>query len=81
MSKLTLNIDESLIAKAKVYAAKQNRSLSSVIESLLGAVLTKERIPSNDITPFVRSMATERSLPADEGKTDEYFEYMLRKHQ
>ncbi len=81
MSKLTLNISDDIIAKAKEYVAKQNRSLSSVIESLPGAVLTTQKPPEEDITPFVRSMAAETSLPDTIGSSDEYFEHLLKKHQ
>lgn len=80
-AKLTLKLNKSIIEQSKIYAAKQNRSLSSVIESLLGAVLINEETNENEITPFVRSMAAEKSLPADDGNLDEYFEYMLKKHQ
>ena len=80
-TKLTLKLNRDIIEEAKKYASKQNRSLSSMIESLLQVVLTKDETDFKDfeITPFVRSMASETSLSPDID-TDEYFEYMLKKH-
>lgn len=80
MSKLTLNIKDDTIVWAKEYASRNNRSLSSFIESLLEAVKVKHEISDDEITPFVRSMMSETSLPADTN-TDEYFEHLLKKHQ
>lgn len=80
MSKLTLNIKEDTISWAKEYASRNNRSLSSFIESLLEAVKVKHEVADNEITPFVKSMIPDTSLPAD-SNTDEYFEHLLKKHQ
>ena len=81
-TKLTLKINKNTIEEAKKYAADQNRSLSSIIESFLQAITVKNKSVSQDyeITPFVRSMIPEQSLPQDIDET-EYFEYLLKKHQ
>jgi hypothetical protein len=79
-SKLTLKLNKDIIEKAKKYASGQKRSLSSMIESLLQIVLTKDEAGNDfEITPFVRSMASETSLSPD-SDTDEYFEYIIKKH-
>lgn len=79
-SKLTLKLNKDIIEKAKKYASGQNRSLSSMIESLLQIVLTKDEAGNDfEITPFVRSMASETSLSPD-SDTEEYFEYIIKKH-
>ncbi|KGO84930.1 hypothetical protein Q765_19065 [Flavobacterium rivuli WB 3.3-2 = DSM 21788] len=80
-TKLTLKLNKDIIQKAKEHASSQNRSLSSMIESLLQVILKEDNTNLKDleITPFVRSMASETSLPAN-SNTDDYFEYMLKKH-
>jgi hypothetical protein len=80
-TKLTLKLNKDIIEKAKEHASGQNRSLSSMIESLLQVVLIKDGADFKDleITPFVRSMASDTSLSPNID-TDEYFEYMIKKH-
>lgn len=80
MSKLTLNINDDTITWAKEYASRNNRSLSSFIESLLEAVKVKHEFTDDEITSFVKSMMSETSLPSD-SNTDDYFEHLLKKHQ
>ena len=82
MSKLTLNISDEMIAKAKVYASENNRSLSAIVESIFQVLTSKNKSELQDIeiTPFVQSMIQEQSLPVDINE-NEYFEYLLKKHQ
>lgn len=82
MSKLTLNISDETIARAKVYASENNRSLSAIVESIFKVLTLKDNAnpESVEITPFVQSMIPEKSLPGDIDE-NEYFEYLLRKHQ
>lgn len=67
MSKLTLNISDDVIARAKEYAAKQNRSLSSIIESFLKNItVDKEKIAEDfPISQFVKDLSLSSKLPAD----------------
>lgn len=67
MSKLTLNISDDVIARAKEYAAKQNRSLSSIIESFLKNItVDKEKIAEDfPISQFVKDLSLPSKLPAD----------------
>lgn len=53
MSKLTLSIDEDLIAKAKEEAAARNVSLSLLVSNYL-RILTQER--AYDREKFIRSL-------------------------
>lgn len=82
MSKLTLNISDEMIAKAKVYASENNRSLSAIVESIFQVLTSKNKSELQDIeiTPFVQSMIQEQSLPVDINE-NEYFEHLLKKHQ
>jgi hypothetical protein len=41
-TKLTLSVDKAVIEKAKLYAAKENRSLSELIESYLKVLVVSE---------------------------------------
>ncbi len=67
MSKLTLNISDDVIARAKEYAAKQNRSLSSIIESFLKNItVDKEKLAEDfPISQFVKDLSLPSKLPAD----------------
>jgi hypothetical protein len=42
----TVNIDERLLAEAKLIAARQHRSIGSVLEDALRALIDKESAPS-----------------------------------
>lgn len=65
--KLTLSIDKSVIEEAKVYAKKQNRSLSGLVENFLRS-LTEEKKRHNQekkIHPLVMSLRGAFNLPDD----------------
>ncbi|RZL37676.1 MAG: hypothetical protein EOO96_04585 [Pedobacter sp.] len=67
-TKLTLTIDKSVIEQAKIYASKQGRSLSSMIENYLKAVTSKEdKIPGDgdELNPIVKSLVGSLKMPAD----------------
>ncbi len=59
-TKLTLNIDDKTIKRAKLYAKKQGRSLSSMVENYLLAVTSEEKHNEKDaivkISPRVKSL-------------------------
>ena len=55
-TKLTLSIDEQTIGRAKSFARKRNKSLSSLIESYLKAVTLEEANPG-EITPLVAELS------------------------
>ncbi|MGE9311999.1 DUF6364 family protein [Niabella sp. CJ426] len=82
-SKLTLKLNESVIERAKQYAFNKNLSLSRLIENYLD-LLTREQDDTFEISPFVKSIATGKSIPADidakKIKTD-YTDYLEKKYQ
>jgi predicted HicB family RNase H-like nuclease len=49
-AKLTLNIDRDVARKAKVYAKKEGRSLSDLVENYL-KLLTKNSAIENSLDP------------------------------
>jgi len=78
-TKLTLKLDETIIMRAKRYATDKKLSLSRLIESYLD-MLTKEQ--ENDvleISPFVRSIATGKSVPLNAEK--DYADYLDEKYR
>ncbi len=82
-SKLTLKLDERVIERAKKYAFNKNLSLSRLIENYLD-LLTRDQDDTFEISPFVKSIATGKSIPADmDTKTirADYTDYLDKKHQ
>ena len=63
-AKLTLKLDQQVIEKAKKYASQRKLSLSKMIENYLDSV-TGENTEEIEITPFVKSLSSSTSLPAD----------------
>ena len=78
--KLTLTIEQQIIAKAKKYDKKRGRSLSDIVENYLKAI-TKEKDNSDiEITPLVRSLKGSFKAPSgfdykkelEKGLSDKY---------
>ncbi len=63
-SKLTLKLNENVIKRAKKYASHKNTSLSRLIENYLDS-LTSEQNDDLEISPFVKSISSGKSIPAD----------------
>jgi hypothetical protein len=63
-TKLTLTIEGAIIKKAKLYASKEERSLSDLIENYLKALMTEEKTQENELTPTVKSLKGSFKLPA-----------------
>lgn len=82
-SKLTLKLDESVIARAKKYATSKKVSLSRLIENYLDS-LTRNQNDQLEISPFVKSISTGKSIPIDaENKALEkdYLNYLEQKYK
>ncbi|MFA7445483.1 MAG: DUF6364 family protein [Flavobacteriaceae bacterium] len=81
-TKLTLNIDKDVIEKAKEYASKKKTSISSLIENYLNSLTKKEKKEDeSEISPFVKSMSSGKSVPLDIDYKKEYYNYLSEKHQ
>ena len=63
-TKLTLTIDDSVIAEAKKYASRKGESLSALVENYLKSVTKKDK-PSDKFSPIVKSL--KGSFKAPEG--------------
>ncbi|HOS49009.1 MAG TPA: DUF6364 family protein [Bacteroidia bacterium] len=64
LAKLTLTIDQEVVENAKVYAKKNGRSLSSLIEGYLKA-LSQQEDEISDLSPKVKSLLGSVKVPAD----------------
>jgi hypothetical protein len=80
-SKLTLKLNQDVIEKAKLYAAEKKISLSKMIENYLNSLTTSQKSAEIEITPFVKSLSSGVSLPADYDYKKEYADYLAEKHK
>jgi hypothetical protein len=80
-TKLTLKLDQEIIEKAKQYASEKKISLSRIIENYLNS-LTSDKI-SNDIeiSPFVKSLSSGISIPADYDYKKDRADYLEQKYK
>ena len=76
-TKLTLNLDKSIIEEAKSYAKKNNVSLSKLIENYLNS-LTKTSKEGIKVSPLVESLTGIISSEIDERKS--YRDYLSEKY-
>ncbi len=77
-TKLTLQVDKSVIERAKKYAAETGRSLSEIIENYLNNLT--ESNAKQKISPKLKKIVGAVKLPDkfDEKKTLQY--YLKQKH-
>lgn len=76
-SKLTLSINQSIVARAKRYAREQGKSLSKVIEQYLTYLTQDEQTPV-DVTQKVANLSD--TLPASLVEGDWKHEYLAAKY-
>ena len=82
-SKLTLKLNESVIDRAKKYASNKKISLSRLIENYLDS-LTRDQSEEFEISPFVRSISTGKSIPLDvdlKNFKEDYTNYLEQKYK
>ena len=79
-SKLTLKLNEDVIERAKNYASSKRMSLSRLIENYLDS-LTKEKEDEFEISPFVKSISSGKSIPTDFDYKKEYIDYLDNKYE
>jgi hypothetical protein len=63
-TKLTLTIEQGVITKAKIYAQKKGRSLSSLVENYLVSLDTKDN-REKAVSPRIKRLRGAIKLPAD----------------
>jgi hypothetical protein len=64
-AKLTLNIDREIAHKAKIYAKKEGRSLSDLVENYLKLLTKNSNIEDSEYTPRVKALLGSVTLPKD----------------
>lgn len=83
-TKLTIKLDKYVIDKAKDYASSHKKSLSRLIESYLKSLVLQDNSEDNEeihISPFVKSISTGISVPADLDYKKEYANYLIEKYK
>ena len=78
--KLTLSLNEQVIANAKIFAKENQISLSKLIEAYLRSVTTNQT-KSVKITPLVESLSGVVELPSKFDVRDEYADYLMEKYR
>jgi len=78
-TKLTLNMDETLVKKMKIYSKQNNVSLSFLVKNYFSSLVTEKEEESDfEPTPLVRSLSGILSKDIDK---DDYYDYLSKKYQ
>ncbi len=80
-TKLTLKLNQVVIENAKIYARNKKISLSRLIENYLQALTVNESNSDFEISPFVKSISTGKSLPNDLDYKNEYSNFLMEKYK
>ena len=64
-AKLTLNINKDVARRAKVYAKKEGRSLSDLVENYLKLLTKNSAIEDSEYSPRVKALLGSVTLPKD----------------
>lgn len=78
MSKLTLNVDDKLIAAAKEEAAARNTSVSKLVSDLFRHFKSNHDLENKDIPPLTASLSG--LLKGAESDREKYVDYLEEKH-
>jgi len=79
-TKLTLNIDQDVVKKAKSYAGKRGRSLSDLVENYFKALARKTSASQEELTPKVKSLLGSFKLPRDFDYMKALSDHLTRKY-
>lgn len=77
-TKLTLSLSKAVIERAKVYARKENKSLSKLTEDYFSKLST-ESAQTQEISPLVKKLSGVVKNPAADHKK-EYAAYLSKKY-
>ena len=55
-TKLTLKLDKNKIEKAKLYAKKHQRSLSSLVSDYFSILVERDELTTQNISPIVKEL-------------------------
>lgn len=80
-TKRTLKLNQEVIERAKAYAAGKKMSLSRIIEFYLRSLIIEKKEPEFEISPFVKSIATDKKIPVDLDYQKEYSSFLSMKYK
>ena len=80
-TKLTLKLDQEIIEKAKHYASEKKISLSRIIENYLNSLTSDKTNNDLQISPFVKSLSSGISIPADYDYKKDRADYLEQKYK
>ena len=81
-TKLTLRLNDKVIARAKQYARNHNISLSKMIETYIDSITKqKDKEGKITITPLVESLSGVIDLPADFDYKKGYRDFLEKKYK
>lgn len=80
-TKLTLKLDQEVIEKAKLYASDKKLSLSRLIENYLNSLTSDKSNYDLQISPFVKSLSSGVSIPADYDYKKDRADYLEQKYK
>ncbi len=78
-TKLTIKLDKEVIEQAKIYAKKQNTSLSKLIEYYLSQITSKQK--KETINPIVKELSGIIKLPKNLDAKKAYRQHILNKYK
>ena len=78
-TKLTLNLNKSIIESAKDYAKENSVSLSKLIENYLNSLTTKQQ-KEIKVSPLVESLTGIIPTQNEKKNDDEYYDYLSKKY-
>ena len=80
-AKLTLKLNQEIIEKAKHYASEKKLSLSRIIENYLNSLTSDKTNNDIQISPFVKSLSSGISIPADYDYKKDRADYLDQKYK
>ncbi|WP_079717896.1 DUF6364 family protein [Parapedobacter luteus] len=78
-TKLTLNIQEDVISRAKAYANQRHTSLSKIVENYL-ATLTDREETNAEVSPWTKELIAVKKPTPDFDHKGEYRNAILKKY-
>ena len=79
MTKLTLNVDESVVSRAKRYAARRGISVSRLVEQFLALVSRPASKQDEDLPSILARLRAE--LKGASSDSTDYKKYLERKYR
>ncbi len=80
-TKLTLKLDSKTIGKVKVYAKKNNRTLSDLVETYFENLTSEAHETPAAYTPVVKQLLGKVKLPKHFDFKKDYGDYLSKKYK